>query len=301
MHKEIKNHDTITLVTVCNNAFVVLLAALLKSLEEHHLSDEKIDLYIVDDGISEKNRQKIITSLHKSRLKLIWKRIADVFPDHLKLPLDNSSFPSNIYARICIPYFINPDVEKAIYLDVDMIALQDISKLWNINIGRSNIAAVADRCEVVSSPWGGIKNYAELGLNADSRYLNSGMFILKPKEWRKLNIAEKAFQCAYENKSFLAFADQYVLNLVFYEKWFELDKRWNSYAQLDLKDPFIIHFTGMKPIFRGYNGNEEYKKKFFAYLNKTEWKGFKQKSNFLRLLQKLSNKTIKSLKAMFWR
>ncbi|MET4082110.1 lipopolysaccharide biosynthesis glycosyltransferase [Pedobacter sp. UYP30] len=295
MKEEIKNEETITLVTVCNNNFVVLLAALLKSLEENHISTERIDLYIVDDNITEKNKQKIIASLHPNKLTLIWIALADAIPKHLQLPLDSTTFPANTYARICIPYFINPTAEKAIYLDVDMIVLKDIAKLWYTDIADFNIAAVADRSEVVSSPWGGIKNYAALGLKAESRYLNSGIFVLRPKEWKRLKIPEQAFECAHENISFISFADQYSLNVIFNERWFELDKRWNSYAQLEEKQPYIIHFTGMKPIFKGYEANLAYKNLFFHYLNKTEWKGFKQKSNILRFLQKLYNKALKRI------
>lgn len=299
MAQEIKIEETITLVTVCNNAFVILLAALLKSLEENHLSNEKINLYIVDDHISEKNNRKLIASLQTKKLNLIWIKLEDAIPKHLKLPLDSTTFPANTYARICIPYFINPAVEKAIYLDVDMIVLEDISKLWYTDIADFNIAAVADRSEVVGSPWGGIKNYEALGLKAKSRYLNSGLFVLRPKEWIRLKIPELAFKCAHENIAFISFADQYSLNVIFNERWFELDKRWNSYAQLEEKHPYLIHFTGMKPIFKGYDANMAYKDVFFLYLNKTLWKGVKQKKNSHRYLQKLYNKTLKKLKTIF--
>ena len=298
MAKETKIEETITLVTVCNNAFVVLLAALLKSLEENHLSDEKIDLYIVDDQISETNKQRLIASLNSDKLSLIWIKLEDAIPKHLQLPLDSTTFPANTYARICIPYFINPVAEKAIYLDVDMIVLEDISKLWHTDIADFNIAAVADRSEVVGSSWGGIKNYVALGLKAESRYLNSGLFILKPKEWMKLKITEQAFECAHKNIPYISFADQYSLNVVFNEQWFELDKRWNSYAQLEEKHPYVIHFTGMKPIFKGYDANVAYKDLFFYYLGQTAWKGFKQKNNSFRFLQKLYNKILKSLKTI---
>ena len=299
MTKIIEKEETITLVTVCNNAFVLLLAALLKSLEENHISNEKIDLYIIDDGISEKNKTKLVASLSTNKLHLIWKKLADAIPAHLELPLDNTTFPANTYARICIPYFINSSAEKAIYLDVDMIVLEDISKLWFTDILDFNIAAVADRSEVVGSPWGGIKNYVSLGLRAESKYLNSGLFILRPKEWRRLKIPEQAFECARKNISFISFADQYSLNVIFNEHWFELDKRWNSYAQLEDKHPYVIHFTGMKPIFKGYDANMAYKDLFFHYLNKTDWKGFKQKSNLLRFIQKFYNKGLKRLHSVF--
>lgn len=297
---EITNkRQTITLVTVCNNAFVLLLAALLKSLEETHISNEIINVYIVDDKITNGNRAKLIASVDSNILNLIWIKLEDAIPTHLKLPLDSTTFPANTYARICIPYFIDQTAEKAIYLDVDMIMVEDISRLWYTELGDFNIAAVADRSEVVGSSWGGIKNYEALGLKPESRYLNSGLFILKPNEWRRLKISEQAFDCAHKNISFISFADQYSLNVIFNERWLELDKRWNCYAQLEEKNPYLIHFTGMKPIFKGYNGNAAYKTIFLQYLNKTAWRGFKPKNDFFRIFQKLYNKSLKRLDSLF--
>ncbi|PWS33763.1 glycosyltransferase family 8 protein [Pedobacter paludis] len=285
-----KNEETITLVTVCDNQFVVLLAALLKSIETNHKTKEPIDLYIVNDGISKTNQQKLITSLSTNKLNIIWKTMEEAIPKDLKLPLDNTTFPANTYARICIPYFIHPEATKAIYLDVDMIVLEDISKLWNTDIGEFSMAAVSDRSEVVSSPWGGIKNYKELGLDPQSKYFNSGLFILKPKEWRSLNIPKKVFECAEQNISYVNFADQYSLNVVFNQKWFELDRLWNCYAQNEIKSPYLIHFTGMKPIYKGYEANEDYKNLFFQYLKQTKWSDLKPKSDLVRFIKKAYNK-----------
>lgn len=279
--KRVKQDQIITLITVCDNNLVMMLAALLTSIEQNHTSSEKIDLYIVDDAINEKNKKKLNAVVGK--MNVIWKKLSDVFPNHLKIPLDKTTFPANVYARLCIPYFIDPDVDKAIYLDVDMIVLEDISKLWHTDIGNFNLAAVTDRSEVVSSPWGGIKNYSELGLNPNSKYLNAGMLVLKPKMWRKLNLTEKAFRVRIENINVMTWGDQYCINVVFNENWFVLDRRWNSFAQENIENPYLIHFTGIKPIFKSYTGNKRYKEIFFDYLNKTEWTGFKQKSTLFRL------------------
>lgn len=287
--------ETITLITICDNQFVVLMAALLKSIEINHQSEENINVYIVNDGISKKNTDKLIRSLSTGKLNIIWKTMEEAIPQDLKIPLDSTTFPANTYARICIPHFIPEEVTKAIYLDVDMILLEDISNLWKIDIGNFPIAAVSDRSEVVSSPWGGIKNYKQLGLHPKSKYFNSGMFILNPPMWRKLEISKKTFKCAEDNLLFVNFADQYSLNVVFNENWYELDRRWNSYSQNSEPNPYLIHFTGIKPIYKGYDLNVVYRDIFFEYLNKTKWSGTKPKHNLIRLLKKTYNKIAKKL------
>lgn len=49
----------ITIFTVTDNHFVVLLAALLKSIDVNHQSDELINFYIVGDNLTQKNKANL--------------------------------------------------------------------------------------------------------------------------------------------------------------------------------------------------------------------------------------------------
>lgn len=293
------HQENISIVTICDNHFAVLLGALIKSIEINHTSEDTIDLYIVNENISKKNIQKIENTIEGKKINIIWKKLAEVVPTYLKLPVDNTTFPANTYARICIPYFIDQNATKAIYLDVDMIVLTDIINLWKTDLGEMAIAAVADRSEIVSSEWGGISNYKELNLPAESKYFNSGLFVLDPQKWREMKIPEMAFKCAEDNRAYISFADQYSLNVIFNQKWKELDKSWNAYAQNNDENPKVIHFTGMKPIYTGYESNIKYKELFFYYLNQTPWNGYKPKKTILRLLKKTYNKANKKIRQFF--
>jgi len=291
--------ETISIVTVCDNHFVSMLAALLKSIEITHVSGEKVDIYIVADGISKNNKSKLIDSLTTGKLNLIWMTMDEAIPKDLKLPADNTTFPMSVYVRICIPYFIPQDATRVIFLDVDMILLEDISKLWHTDIGDYAIAAAIDRAGTVDSPWGGILNYKELGFDPKSKYFNAGMQIIKPKLWRELDIPKKIFKCAEDNFAYLNFADQYCLNVVFNANWFELSPLWNCHTANDIKSPYLIHFIGIKPIYQGYNLNKDYKDLFFYYLNQTKWAGMKPQSDSIRMIKKAYNKFVKKLPALF--
>jgi len=125
------------------------------------------------------------------------------------------------------------------------------------------------------------------------------LLLINLEEWRRKNITERVFKCIKENQEWLNFPDQYGLNVVFANQWYELDYRWNCVPMSTEKQPFIIHFIGRKPIFKGYNYNEQYKQLFFSYLKLTEWRNFKQKSEFDRLAKKLFNKGVKKFKNIF--
>src|ERR1700744_709073 len=112
--------NTITLVVVSDDHYVILLAALIKSIEENLSSGTKVDLWIVEDGITSNSKRKMQASINPQITTLYWKNINDI-THGASLPKDKSSFPLNIYARLFIPYFIPASIEKVLYLDVDMI------------------------------------------------------------------------------------------------------------------------------------------------------------------------------------
>jgi lipopolysaccharide biosynthesis glycosyltransferase len=274
----------------CDNHYVVLLAALLKSIEYHHKSDENIDVFIVEDGISAKNRKKLIASVNAKKIQLIWISMDEAIPDDMHIPFDRSSYPKNIHTRIFIPHFIPDRFDKIIYLDVDMILMRDISDLWNIDLGENMLAAVMDpRLKVFSNSWGGILNYKELGFAPDTKYFNTGILVINNKKWREENSAATVVKCIADNEKFANYPDQYGINIVMANRWVELDPRWNWFADTACGDPFLIHFIERKPMYKTYDNREEFKTIFFEHLNRTQWNNFKPIGESKRYIKKISN------------
>jgi lipopolysaccharide biosynthesis glycosyltransferase len=286
-------NNVITIVTVCDNHYAVMLAALLKSIEVNRLGMEEIALYIVDDGLKANSKRRISESVSGQVFNLTWLSLDDVISDKSRLPLDNSTFPLNVYIRLFIPHFIPQSLERVLYLDVDMIVETDIAKLWELDMQGKVIAGVVDRSGTVSSKWGGITNYKELGLHPETKYFNSGLLLIDPIKWREEDLTNRILTCVNENSKYAGFPDQYGLNVVLANQWFELDSKWNSYATSNDTDPFVIHFIGVKPIYKSYNLNSDYRTSFYHYLRLTKWSGFKPISNNFRLMKKLYNKVVK--------
>lgn len=284
-----KELENITLVVTCNDHFSLMLGALIQSIGTNHTSSKQIDLYVVNDHILSKNKIRINKCADQAKINLIWLE-SDVIFENVKLPLDNSSFPRNVYMRLFIPSFLPEMVKKAIYLDVDMICCTDIAKLWEIDLAGKPIAAVKDRSEVVSSEWGGISNYKELNIDPDTPYFNTGLIVFNTDVWRIEGITQKIIDAVENNIKYAGFPDQYGLNVVLAANCLSLDFRWNCYSVLDEKDPFIIHFIGNKPIYKSYSDNANYSKEFFKYLRSTPWKNFEPYSAYRRYWNKALNK-----------
>lgn len=281
----------ITIVTVADNHYLILLAALLKSIETNHHSGEIIDINIVGDNISDKNKNKFNSSFHNELVNIIWHDMKAVMPKSVKLPTDKTSYPLNIYMRLFFSAFIGGEVKRVLYLDVDMIVLSEISILYNTDLKSFPIGAVLDpKIKRFDNSWGGIKNYKELGLDGNTAYFNTGLLLIDVDRWKENNTTQKVIDCIEKNKSYLNYPDQYGLNVVFANEWFQIDRSWNTFATKapDVL-PDLIHFTERKPIYRSYAYSPKYQEIFFSYLKLTRWNTFKLISENHRYLKKIDN------------
>lgn len=293
--------DKISIVVATDNHYAILLSALLKSIEVNHKTSEKIDVYVIDDGISPSSRKKLQSQVNPAMTSLYWFKTNDVIPPDVKMPVDKSAFPLTTYLRLFSPYIIPWDVKRVIYLDVDMLVLADISKLWHTDLGGNLFGAVPDLAEIFASEWGGVQNYKELGFAPDTKYFNAGMMVIDAFKWREEDITNKVIKSIHDNLSSANFPDQYGLNVTLANKWQVLDRGWNSFAVLDRKDPYLIHFLDIKPIFKSYNCNKDYQEEFYKYLRLTPWKNHKPVSDFRRLSRKAYNKIKKRIQGFLTR
>jgi lipopolysaccharide biosynthesis glycosyltransferase len=283
--------QAISLVVVCDNHYLILLAALLKSIEKHHHSGEPIDLYIVGDQINPNNKIKLEASVNQEMFSIHWLDMKAVKPASIKIPADKGSYPLNIYMRLFIPYFIPAGVSKVIYMDVDMIMQEDISKLWHTDMADFPVAAVKDTTvQTIGNNWGGIKNYAALGLNPEDKYFNSGLLLINPQLWREKQYTQQIIDCINNNISFAQYPDQYGCNVIFADNWLELDSRWNfNIGAEETEKAYILHFVHRKPIYKSYNNKQVYQGIFYDYIKQTAWKNARPIGESSRYFKKIGN------------
>lgn len=285
--------NPVVIVVACDNHYMPLLAALVKSIEVNHKSAEHIEFYILDDGIFKKNIVKLNNSVNSEIFTLHWVPMKKVIPAGMSIPYDTSSYPLIIHMRMFIPYFIPEEYEKVIYMDVDMIVNDDISKLWQTNLNEYAIAAVTDVRIRYFGNSQAVKNYKQLGFDENTKYFNTGILLMNTRTWRERNLTAIVFKCIEDNREFANYPDQYGLNVVLANQWLELDVKWSWSAAEWNPDASLIHFIWRKPIYKTYRYEKRYLEMFLHYLSLTQWKGFKPVGEFERLLKKGLNKILK--------
>jgi Lipopolysaccharide biosynthesis proteins, LPS:glycosyltransferases len=282
-----------------DNHLVPHLAALLKSIELNHKSEEQLNIIIIDDGISEKNVSRIKNDILSDKINLNFIKAKDVIPKGVHLPIDRGNYPLTVYLRLFIPYILPAGINKVIFIDVDTIVLDDLSKFYEFDLGDNIIGAITDASEVVSCEWLGIPNYKELGIPPDAKYFNAGVLLINIEAWKRYDVTNKVMRTVEQNIKYTNFCEQYGLNVVLWDKWAELPETWNCFAEKKLENPSIIHFTAIKPIYKSYFKNEDYKAIFYQYLQKTSWKNFKPINEYHRLGKKIKNRLEKIYTKLF--
>lgn len=255
--------ETMHIVAVSNDLYAKHTAVMLHSILENKNSDHHIKLYIIGN-ISNENQQRINRVTQKFGVTVQFYSVSNSIFKGFKL---YGYFKKEAYYRILIPDLLDDDIEKAIYLDSDIVVKDDITKLWNMNIDNYYLAAVQATGKCAHKIRKKI-----LGIPIDYKYFNSGVMVLNLKKWRKGNISSKVIEFARKNPAKLRFIDQDSLNAILYNNWLELSPIWN-YTTLFIKtnpqkDPSIIHFTGKSKPWSSYH---PLKKEYIKYEKKIRW------------------------------
>lgn len=136
-----------------------------------------------------------------------------------------------------------PELDKAVYLDSDMIVLGDISKLYSHDIGENYVGACNEQAMVQTDVYG---TYVEQCIGLDrNKYFNAGMLLLNCMQFRKQKILDQFIRLLHEY-SFAVTQDEDYLNLICKDKVFWIENSWNveTYGEIkySAETAKIIHY-----------------------------------------------------------
>ena len=129
---------------------------------------------------------------------------------------------------------------KLLYLDIDMMAGDDISKLYNIDVSEYEYAAVREK-------------YGRWFIRPD--YINAGMLLLNMKKIKETGLLEKARNLIRTKK--MLFADQDAIFRSTTKKML-LPGKFNEQSKFNKKGTVICHFC-KRLMFRPYPHTENFK------------------------------------------
>lgn len=249
IHKQ-RGRESMTVVYNCDENYVGTFATSVLSLFESNQRADEINVYLIENGISSKSRERL-------------EEIATAYHRHIffsRKPEVDGLSPSVSSARLFMAEILPPDTEKAIYIDCDTIITDSLELLWNLNISGYEAAMVKDVM--------GMNDRKLLGISPDGIYWTDALMLVNVKRWREEKMLDKFIDYIKKMQGIVPFYEMGILTAVLDGKVKELPARYcvqtpyysftadeltkikklkSFYSNEDIEEaknhPVMIHFT----------------------------------------------------------
>ncbi len=246
------NKKLIPIFFACDDNYIPFLGVALSSLKQRANRNYDYRIIVLNEGLKERNRERI-SRFADENFAIEFFNIAPTinkFRDALSLRL-RDYYSVAIYYRMFIPTLF-PNLDKAIYLDGDIVVVGDISEFFNTNIEGKLVAAINDRL-VLDTPE--FVRYVEDGVGIKAtEYFNSGVLVMNLKEFRQQNIEEKFIDLLTRYNFDSVCPDQDYLNVLCRHSKVLLPISWNKMplpdATFDVSTLKLCHYNSFEKPWR---------------------------------------------------
>lgn len=191
-------------------------AAIRSCLDVHQPGCVRIHL-LCDSTVTPVDERGLATMVSLAESELVVHRLDASVVDELP---KSTTFRPIVSIRLLLPQLL-ADVDRAIYLDADTVALSELHQLWTTDLGGAPLGAVRNVVEPERE-----EHVRALGLDP-LQIFNSGVLLLDLNAMRHADVIERVVEAAKRYAGQLFWPDQDVLNVAFETNWCRLHPRWN--------------------------------------------------------------------------
>ena len=266
------------------------------SLFENTKSEVTIHL-LHDNTLTEDSREKFIQIAEHYGQRLKFYNVEELCADRLiKINkyfsnINDPRFSVAMFYRLFIPYLLLPQaVERAIYLDSDIIVNLDIDELWQIELGDKPFGAVPNLFQMKDEQASNERTIRVIrsvrrGFIKPENYFNSGVLLMNLKALRdeeETILAGIKFRGEHPE---LVYYDQEILNYCFSTSYLKLPVKFNRYVTLARPEnewtieKKLYHYAGKFSLGTNYTGkfslgsdmSDPFNRLWMNYFIKTPW------------------------------
>ena len=265
------NKTVVPVFFTADERYAPYLSTALVSLIEHTSKKNAYEINVIYHDMSGKSLRKLkrLAAGHDN-VKLIFTEMQETLEgisDRKSTRLKADCFTPTIYYRIFLPEMF-PQYDKGIYLDSDLIVLEDIAKLFEEKLGDNLLAACLDMSTFGNKLF--TKYFRDaIGVDTDA-YFNSGVLLMDFKKFRDEEFCEHFLYLLNTYDFDTVAPDQDYLNAMCKGRVKYLDISWNTMPtseSLSKEKLKIVHFNlFFKPWHYDGTRYEEY---FWEYANRS--------------------------------
>lgn len=269
------------IVCIADEAYAQHTAVMLASLFDHN-PDKRFRVFLMTYTMSSETKSRLAEVVDgHGELHILEDDYKASGINALKTETTNKAWNPIMYLKLLIPQKLPTDVERFIFLDVDMVINHDIEELYHTDL-KGNIVAACDDYKFQAA------HRLRLGLKDDELYVNSGVMVIDLKAWREkekrcpmidflkaykevLNNDQDGFAIYFSGQIMLLPNRWNVTTFYFEQEPRILDKYLDEVDELR-RNPYIIHFCEpIKPWFA--DCKHPYRHLYRKYLAMTPWRG----------------------------
>lgn len=273
------NEKIYHVVCCTDDKYIQHCGIMLCSLLENN-KNNKFDVHILIDEINDSNRIELIKLIKSYGSNCVFHKVDSSKLDGAKFR-EEEPLTKAAYYRLLLGSILNESILKVLYLDCDIIVVNEVISLYELQLDGYALAAVQD---VKGTPYSELHRN-QLRMSYSSKYFNSGVMMINLDYWRKNNVEPLLIEFSIRER-YVFFHDQDALNYLFKDKWYCISPKWNYMCLKYLQDicfnnindkieylshPHIIHYTSRYKPWKDINflpKGKEYRK----YKQKTIWK-----------------------------
>ena len=249
-------HAKLDVVFAIDNNYPPYTMLMIDSIMKNNISKQDYTFWVLETGITPENKKKMADYVQSigQEIKFItidsnyiedWRKL---YSTPAQTDLSITHITPIAMARILIPKLLPQDLDKALYLDSDMLVAEDLKNLYDEDLGDYFVGMVEDN------------------LCQRKGYMNAGVILFNLPKWRENDMTKKMlfylnrhteeFSCNqgpyWIVRGCYLYKDQDLIHIVLKNKTKELDARWNNQ---DIKDE-KVDISTQKGIYHFIGGGE---------------------------------------------
>lgn len=295
-------------VYTTSDSYAEITGISILSLFENNKNVEKLSVFVIDNGITEQNKEKMMSIANQYHRELLFLPKPDIF-ENLDFKMNVGRWHISTFYRLFMTKVLPETLDKVFYIDSDTIIRQSLDSLYNLDLGECIVAGADD--------FRSNSYRTNIGLEPDSTYINNGFLLIDLYKWRNQNIENQFLEFIIQYKGDITYMDQGVLNGVIgkMKKVYVLPPKYNSqtvfhdFKYNDLirirkpeqhateeeikeakENPVVVHFTscfisGTRPWMK--KNNHPFRNEYLQYKEMSPWRDAPLKDDDRKFRKKL--------------
>lgn len=215
---------SLSIVFSADADFSVPFGIALHSLLTHADRGRQFDIHVLDGGVREDVKKVVDTWRVKHDFTINYHDLRERF---LSCGGGSGHFTSAMYYRFLIPELLPENVHRALYVDSDVMFMQDCGELFEQDLEGRCLGAVED---IYLAGLGDEARHGrlveDLGFPLDHAYYLSGQLLMDLDRMRAVDATRRLIRWAEEHSSRYRFPDQDVMNVVLEGEIMTIPCKW---------------------------------------------------------------------------